>query len=103
VDIMTTSLALTFDSAFTTVDLEGVSGGFNVREMVQSGNDYGTAGALVGGGIGAGIGAIAGAPAAGIGALPGAALGAGVGGAIGGAGGWVGGAAVNAYHQIRGK
>ncbi len=101
---MTTSLALTFDSAFTTVDRSrDVTGGFNVRSMVQAGNEYGTAGALIGGGIGAGVGAVAGAPAGGIGALPGAALGAGVGGALGGAGGWVGGAAVNAYHQFRGK
>ena len=93
-------------STLATLDLDqldAVTGGFDFGRMVDNGNRYGTAGALVGGGVGAGVGAVVGAPAAGVGALPGAAIGAGVGGAVGGAGGWIGGAATDAWNQLHGR
>ena len=83
--------------------LDAVTGGFDFGRMVDNGNRYGTAGALLGAGGGAAVGAVVGAPAAGVGALPGAAIGAGVGGAAGGAVGWVGGAATDAWNQLRGR
>lgn len=93
-------------AVFPSIDLhslDSVTGGFDFGRMVDNGNRYGTAGALLGSGVGAGVGAVAGAPAAGVGALPGAAIGAGVGGAAGGALGWVGGAATDAWNQLRGR
>lgn len=83
--------------------LDAVNGGFDVNRMVDNGNRYGGAGALLGAGVGAGVGAVVGAPAAGVGAIPGAAAGAGLGGAIGGVAGWVGGAATDAWNQLRGR
>jgi hypothetical protein len=98
--------AIAFDNTFATIDTEklaDVGGGFDFGRMVDNGNRYGTAGALLGGGAGAGVGAaVGGIPTAGIGALPGAAIGAGVGGAAGGALGWIGGAATDAWNQMRG-
>lgn len=93
-------------SALLSIDLDqldNVTGGFDFGRMVDNGNRYGTAGAVVGSGVGAGVGAVVGAPAGGVGALPGAAIGAGVGGAVGGTAGWVGGAATDAWNQLRGK
>ena len=84
-------------------DLNAVTGGFDFGRMVDNGNRYGSAGALLGAGGGAAVGAVVGAPAAGVGALPGAAIGAGVGGAALGAAGWVGGAAADAWSQLRGR
>jgi hypothetical protein len=94
-------------ASFSSIDLDqlnAVTGGFDFGRMVDNGNRYGTAGALVGGGVGAGVGAaVGGIPTAGVGALPGAAIGAGVGGAVGGIGGFVGGAATDAWNQLRGR
>ncbi len=84
-------------------DLNAVTGGFDFGRMVDNGNRYGSAGALLGAGGGAAVGAVVGAPAAGVGALPGAAIGAGIGGAALGAAGWVGGAAADAWSQLRGR
>lgn len=74
-----------------TIDLAqlgSVTGGFDVNRMVDAGNRWGTAGALVGGGGGL------------IAAGPG---GAAVGGAAGGALGFVGGMAADAYQQYKGQ
>jgi len=93
-------------TAFSSIDLnqlDAITGGFDFGRMVDNGNRYGTAGALLGAGGGAAVGAVVGAPAAGVGAIPGAAIGAGVGGAALGAAGWVGGAATDAWNQLRGR
>jgi hypothetical protein len=106
---------ITLDSTPQNIDpaqLDSVTGGFDLNRMVDNGNRYGAAGAIVGGGVGAGVGGVlgagvGGAAGAGVGAIPGwavgAATGAGVGGAAGGALGWVGGAATDAWNQVRGQ
>jgi len=76
---------------FSTIDLaqlDSVTGGFDINRMVDAGNRWGTAGALVGGGGGLLVGGPAGAA---------------IGGAGGGALGFIGGAAADAYQQYKGQ
>ena len=87
--------------------LDIVCGGFNWNQMIDNGNRWGQAGAIIGGGVGlVGGAAIGGAFGSALGPLgtaagiaTGGATGAGIGAALGGLGGFAGGAAYDAIKQ----